>query len=452
MSTQRTAPFAPTKFMTLFNMNFGFLGIQFGWALQMANMSAIYEYMGASADQIPMLWLAAPLTGLIVQPIIGHMSDNTWVPSLGRRRPYFLVGAILSTLALIAMPNVTALWMAAGLLWILDTSINISMEPFRAFVADVLPPSERTKGFAMQSFFIGLGAVIASALPWMMTNWFGVEASAAGTIPLTVKLSFFVGAAAFFGAVMYTVFMPPRETPPPDMDAFRRAKAASRGPFAGASEIFEAARNMPDTMKQLALVQMATWLGLFCMWLYFPVAVARNVFGAPDSNSPLYQQGVEWAGVCFGAYSAVTFVFSFFLPKLAAAVGRKAAHSICLLCGAAGLLSIAVITNPQLLLLSMAGIGIAWCSILSMPYSILAGSLPSNKIGVYMGIFNFFIVIPEIVASLGFGWVMNHILDNNRLAAVIAGGVFLALAALLTLRVKDVNEAAETARPQLATA
>ena len=442
----------PTPFLTLWNMNFGFLGIQFGWALQMANMSAIYEYMGASADQIPMLWLAAPLTGLIVQPIIGHMSDNTWVPGLGRRRPYFLTGAILSTLALIAMPNVTALWMAAGLLWILDTSINISMEPFRAFVADVLPPSERTKGFAMQSFFIGLGAVIASSLPWIMTNWFGVAGSTPGTIPTTVKLSFFVGAAAFFGAVMYTVFTPPKEIPPPDMEAFRRAKAANKGPFAGAREIFDAAKNMPETMKQLAVVQMATWLGLFCMWLYFSVAVARNVFGAPDSNSPLYQQGIEWAGICFGAYSAVTFVFSFFLPKIAAKVGRKNTHAICLTCGALGLLSIGVISNPQLLLLSMVGVGIAWSSILSMPYSILAGSLPPNRIGVYMGIFNFFIVIPEIIAAIGFGWVMNHFLDNNRLAAVIAGGVFLFIAALLTLRVKDVNEASDRAQAAFTTA
>ncbi len=442
----------PTTFLTLWNMNFGFLGIQFGWALQMANMSAIYEYLGATADQIPMLWLAAPLTGLIVQPIIGHMSDNTWVPSLGRRRPYFLVGAILSSLALIAMPNSSALWMAAGLLWILDTSINISMEPFRAFVADVLPPKERTRGFAMQSFFIGLGAVIASALPWMLTNWFGVASSAPGTIPTTVKLSFFVGAAAFFGAVMYTIVTPPKEVPPPDMEAFKRAKAANKGPFAGAREIFDAAKKMPETMKQLALVQMATWLGLFCMWLYFPVAVARNVFGAPDSNSPLYQQGVEWAGVCFGVYSAVCFVFSFLLPKLAAAVGRTKTHSICLMFGAAGLLSITVITNPNMLLLSMAGVGIAWSSILSMPYSILAGSLPAGKIGVYMGIFNFFIVIPEIVAALGFGWVMNHFLDNNRLAAVLAGGAFLAIAALLVLRVKDTNEAAERTSPTLALA
>jgi maltose/moltooligosaccharide transporter len=316
----------------------------------------------------------------------------------------------------------------------------------------MLPPNERTKGFAMQSFFIGLGAVIASALPWMMTNWFGVASSAPGTIPTTVKLSFFVGAAAFLGAVLYTVLMPPRETPPPDMAAFQRAKAASKGLFAGAGEIVEAAKNMPQTMKQLAVVQMATWLGLFCMWLYFSVAVARDVFGAPDASSPLYQQGVEWAGVCFGAYSAVTFVFSFFLPKIAAAVGRKRAHCFCLLCGALGLLSVGFISNPQMLLLSMVGVGIAWCSILSMPYAILAGSLPPNKIGVYMGIFNFFIVIPEIIASVGFGWVMNHVLNNNRLAAVIAGGVFLTVAALLTLRVKDVNEAADRAAARLATA
>jgi maltose/moltooligosaccharide transporter len=286
----------------------------------------------------------------------------------------------------------------------------------------------------------------------MMTNWFGVAGSAAGTIPTTVKLSFFVGAAAFLGAVLYTVVMPPRETPPPDMAAFLKAKAASKGPFAGASEIFEAAKNMPQTMKQLAVVQMATWLGLFCMWLFFSVAVARDVFGAPDANSPLYQQGIEWAGVCFGAYSAVTFVFSFFLPRIAAVVGRKRAHSFCLLCGAVGLLSVGFITNPQMLLLSMVGVGIAWCSILSMPYAILAGSLPANKIGVYMGIFNFFIVIPEIIASVGFGWVMNHVLNNNRLGAVIAGGVFLTVAALLTLRVNDVNEASDRAAARLATA
>jgi maltose/moltooligosaccharide transporter len=428
------------RFATIWNMSFGFLGIQFGWGLQMANMSAIYEYLGARADQIPMLWLAAPLTGLIVQPIIGHLSDNTWSARFGRRRPYFLVGAILSSLALLAMPRSSTLWMAAGLLWVLDASINISMEPFRAFVADLLPPKDRTRGFAMQSLFIGLGAVIASAMPWMLSNWFGVARSAPGTIPTTVRLSFFIGAAAFFGAVLYTI-LTTKEHPPEDLEAFHRRKAKSAGVLASAREIITAAREMPDTMRQLALVQLSTWLGLFCMWLYFPVAVARNVFGAPDQNSPLYQQGVEWAGVCFGAYSAVCFIFSFFLPSLARALGRTRAHALCLVTGAAGLLSVAVIHQPNLLLLSMAGVGIAWASILSMPYAILAGSLPRERTGVYMGIFNFFIVIPEIVASLGFGWVMGHLLDNNRLLAVMLGGVFLFLAAIFVWRVRDPSEA-----------
>jgi maltose/moltooligosaccharide transporter len=421
-------------------MSFGFLGIQFGWALQMANMSAIYEYLGARPDQIPMLWLAAPLTGLIVQPIIGQWSDNTWSPRFGRRRPFFLVGAILSSLALLAMPTSSTLWMAAGLLWILDASINISMEPFRAFVADLLPAQDRTRGFAMQSLFIGLGAVIASAMPWMLTNWFGVGASTPGTIPITVRLSFFIGAAAFIGAVLYTV-LTTKEHPPEDIEAFRRRRKESAGLAASAREILRAAREMPDTMRQLAFVQLSTWLGLFCMWLYFPVAVAHNVFGAPDQKSPLYTQGVEWAGVCFGAYSAVCFVFSFFLPSLAKALGRTRAHAFCLLAGAAGLLSVVGIHQPKLLLLSMVGVGIAWTSILSMPYAILAGSLPREKTGVYMGIFNFFIVIPEIVASLGFGWVMSHLLDNNRLYAVVAGGVFLFVAALLVWRVRDPSEA-----------
>jgi maltose/moltooligosaccharide transporter len=424
-------------------MSFGFLGIQFGWALQMANMSAIYEYLGASADQIPMLWLAAPLTGLIVQPIIGQWSDNTWSPRFGRRRPFFLVGAVLSSLALLAMPTSSALWMAAGLLWILDASINISMEPFRAFVADLLPPADRTRGFAMQSLFIGLGAVIASAMPWMLSNWFGVAPSAPGSIPMTVRLSFFIGAGAFLGAVLYTV-LTTKEHPPVDLEEFHRRKRAHAGFVASAREIARAAREMPTTMRQLAFVQLATWLGLFCMWLYFPVAVARNVFGAPDTNSPLYQEGVAWAGVCFGAYSAVCFVFSFFLPSLARALGRTRTHAFCLLAGAAGLLSVTVIHEPKLLLLSMTGVGFAWASILSMPYAILAGSLPREKTGVYMGIFNFFIVIPEIVASLGFGWVMSHVLDNNRLSAVVAGGVFLFLAALLTWRVRDPSEAPVT--------
>jgi maltose/moltooligosaccharide transporter len=414
----------------------------------MANMSAIYEYLGAKPEQIPMLWLAAPLTGLLVQPVIGSMSDRTW-GRLGRRRPYFLVGALLSSAALVLMPNAPSLWIAAGLLWVLDASINVSMEPFRAFVADLLPEEQRTRGFGMQSLFIGLGAVVASALPWIMTNLFhvGIGSGGVGTIPLNVKISFYVGAAAFLGAVLWTI-LTTKEYPPEDMAAFQAMKASQVGIGGGVAEIKDAILGMPATMRQLAWVQVCTWFGLFCMWLYFPVAVAHNVFGAPNESSPLYQAGIEWGGLCFAMYSAVCFVFSFFLPSVAARLGRRHTHSLCLLCGAAGLLSVAIIHDKYALLLSMTGVGIAWASILSMPYAILAGSLPPHRTGVYMGIFNFFIVLPEIAASLGFGWVMAHLLDNNRLAAVIAGGVFLALAAVLVQRVRDpLIDPAQARRP-----
>ncbi len=429
----------PNKsFWQIWNMSFGFFGIQFGWGLQMANMSAIYEYLGARADQIPILWLAAPLTGLILQPLIGHASDPPW-GRLGRRRPYFLTGAILSSLALIMMPRSSVLWMAAGLLWILDASINISMEPFRAFVADLLPEAQRTRGFAMQSLFIGLGAVIASAMPWMLTNWFHLGAGAAGhAIPWTVRLSFYTGAAVFLSAVIWTI-VTTKEYPPEDMDAFLRAKAERR---TNVAEILEAIGAMPKTMRQLAPVQILTWLALFCMWLYFPVAVAHNVFGAPDTSSSLYTSGIEWGGICFGLYSAVCFAFAFFLPGIARAVGRKHAHSLCLVAGGLSLISVAFIHNKYVLLLTMVGVGIAWASTLAMPYCVLASSLPKDKTGVYMGIFNFFIVTPEIIASLFFGWVMNHLLNNNRLTAVVAGGCFMLVAALLMQRVLDPGEEA----------
>jgi len=429
----------PRTFWQIWNLSFGFFGIQFGWGLQMANMSAIYEYLGARADQIPILWLAAPLTGLLVQPIIGQISDSTWGP-LGRRRPYFLAGAILSSIALILMPRCSALWMAAGLLWILDASINISMQPFRAFVADLLPESQTTSGFAMQSLLIGLSTVIASALPFLLTNVIHLtEVRAAGTIPFTVRFSFYMGAAAFMGAVLWTVFTT-KEYPPEDMEEFRRQKAERAGVAAGARDILASILNMPRTMRQLAWVQISTWLGLFCMWLYFPVAVPRNVFGATDTNSPLYSAGAEWAGVCFGMYSLVCFAFSFVLPGIALKFGRKATHGFCLVCGGIGLLSVALIHSKYPLLLSMVGVGIAWASTLSMPFSILSGSLPEGKTGVYMGIFNSFVVIPEIVASLGFGWIMAHLLHNNRMTAVLAGGVFFILAAVLTQTVEDLGD------------
>jgi len=282
--------------------------------------------------------------------------------------------------------------------------------------------------------------VIASALPFLLTNVFHLtEARVAGTIPFTVRFSFYMGAAAFMGAVLWTVFTT-KEYPPEDMEEFRRQKAERAGIAAGARDILASILNMPRTMRQLAWVQISTWLGLFCMWLYFPVAVPRNVFGATDTNSPLYSAGAEWAGVCFGMYSLVCFAFSFVLPGIALKFGRKATHGFCLVCGGIGLLSVALIHSKYPLLLSMVGVGIAWASTLSMPFSILSGSLPEGKTGVYMGIFNSFVVIPEIVASLGFGWIMAHLLHNNRMTAVLAGGVFFILAAVLTQTVEDLGD------------
>lgn len=425
------------NFGQIWNMSFGFLGIQFGWGLQMANMSPIYKYLGARDDQIPMLWLAAPLTGLIIQPIIGAMSDRTWGP-LGRRRPYFLVGAILSSSALVLMPNSGTLWMAAGLLWILDASINISMEPFRAFVADNLAEEQRTTGFTMQSFFIGAGAVIAGILPWLLNHAFGVtsETSAAHAIPLNVRIAFYVGAGAFLGAVVYTICTS-REYPPEDLVAFRRSQAERNGFRHLLREIPDALRHMPRTMKYLALVQFFTWMGLFCMWLHFSNAVPL-VFGAADTSSPLFKAGAEWAGVCYAAKDFVTFLAAFAIMAVAASVDRRKVHAVCLTLGAIGLIAVGFIHGEQqkgLLLGALALGGIAWASILSMPYAMLAGALPSHRMGVYMGIFNFFIVLPEIIAALTFGPAVKNFLGGNLVYAVMAGGVFMLIAALLTLLV-----------------
>ncbi|MCU0451509.1 MAG: MFS transporter, partial [Bernardetiaceae bacterium] len=411
------------SFWQIWNMSFGFLGIQFGWALQMSNMSAIYQYLGAQPDEIPMLWLAAPLTGLLVQPVIGYLSDRTWT-GLGRRKPYFLVGAILASICLVFMPNASTVWMAAGLLWILDASINVSMEPFRAFVGDMLPQEQHTQGFSMQSFFIGLGAVVASALPWLMANWFGVKAAEEQAISETVRLSFYLGAAAFIGAVVYTVATT-KEYPPTDLAAFEAEKMEKTGLLAGAEEIFGAIAQMPQAMKQISLVQFFTWPGLFLMWFYFTPAVATHIFKAPGPSSPLYTQGVEWAGLCSAFYSLVTFGFAFALPPLAKRLGRKTTHSLCLVVGAVGLISVGLATNKYQLFACMAGVGVAWASILSMPYAMLVRHLPPAKLGIYMGIFNFFIVIPEIIASLGFGWLMKNWLGNSQVTAVMLGGGLL---------------------------
>ncbi|NUM37470.1 MAG: MFS transporter [Candidatus Brocadiae bacterium] len=415
-------------------MSFGFFGIQFGWALQQANMSAIYEKLGAEPDKIPILWLAAPMTGFIIQPIIGSMSDRTW-NRLGRRRPYFLFGAILASIALYFMPFSPTLLAAASLLWILDASINVSMEPFRAFVADKLNPEQHTTGFVMQSFFIGVGASVASALPYILRH-LGVTGTTESGIPLTVKYSFMSGAVIYFLAVLWTVATS-KEYPPEDMEEFQRKKAEKNGIMAIFKEIFSAIHDIPQTMKQLAVVQVATWLGLFCMWMFFGLTTARHVFGATDTKSTLYNQGTEWGGVCFSVYSIVCFAISFLLPPLAAKIGKKKVHSISLVLGGIGLLSVYFIHNQYVLLLTMVGVGIAWASILSMPYAILAGALPSERMGVYMGIFNFFIVIPEILAALTFQPIVKHVFNNNPLYVVMLGGACLIVAALLVGRVQD---------------
>ena len=415
----------------IINMSVGFFGIQFGWDLQRANMGPIYEHLHANADEIPFLFLAAPLTGLLVQPIIGYMSDRTWHPQFGRRRPYFLIGAIFSTIALVFMPHSSVLWMAAGLLWIMDVFGNVAMEPFRAFVADKLNEKQRTQGFVMQSLMIGLGGSIASALPYMMTNWLGFSSTAAsGVIPDNVKWSFYIGAFFFLAAVLYTVFTS-KEYPPPDLGFKDKVQESNRGFGGGIKEILHAIANMPKKMKILSLVQFFTWPGLFLMWFYYNTAVARNIFHATSETDPLYGEGTNFGGLTLAFYNVVTFAFAFVLPSIANKLGRKLTHSICLLCGAIGLISVAFVENKYMLYGCMTGVGIAWASILSMPYAMLSGVLPENKVGVYMGIFNFFIVLPEIIASLGFGWVMKNVLNNDRLAAVQIGGVLMIIAALL---------------------
>ena len=436
-------PQRPLSLPAIWNMSFGFLGIQFGWGLQMANMSPIYKYLGAADDQIAKLWLAAPLTGFLVQPIIGAMSDRTWGP-LGRRRPYFLVGAILSSLALLLMPNSGSLahwlmpnlpkfYMAAGLLWILDASINVSMEPFRAFVADKLPPEQRGVGFAMQSFFIGVGAVVAGLLPYLLRHWFNVssDADGANALPTNVKISFYIGAAAFISAVLWTVFST-KENPPENLDEFRRQKAESRGFMHLLKEISGALANMPRTMWRLAFVQFFTWLGLFCMWLHFSNAVPV-IFGSSDSNADLFKRGAEWAGVCYAIKDAVTFLAAFGLMAVARKMDRRLVHGICLVVGGVGLLSLGFIHGEEQkywLLGALALGGVAWASILSMPYAILSGSLPTARVGVYMGIFNFFIVLPEILAALFFGDLVKTYLHGNLVHAVMAGGVCMFIAAI----------------------
>ena len=490
------------SFWQIWNMSFGFLGIQFGFALQNANVSRIFQTLGASVESIPILWVAAPVTGLLVQPVIGYLSDKTW-NRLGRRRPYFLIGAILASCALIMMPNSPSLWVAAGMLWIMDASINISMEPFRAFVGDMLPDEQRTKGFAMQSFFIGTGAVIASALAWMMTEWFNVSNEPTGGRQAnSVTYSFYIGAAVFLLAVVWTVFST-KEYPPEQLAKFENSNennpqknGSSQQGYSkkinylrnsiiwiiaglvlswiliqmnwkkelfilsfgfvffgiiqfitwsfirkkkinGLVNIIEDLFHMPKTMGQLAFVQFFSWFALFSMWIYSTPAVTNHIFGATDTVSDAYNKGANWVGVLMAVYNGFAALMAFLLPVLARLTNRKITHLIALTFGGIGLASFYFIKNPNMLIISELGIGFAWASILAMPYAILTGSLPQNKMGVYMGIFNFFIVIPQILAASILGILVRHLFKGEAVFALVLGGVSMVLAGIITLGVED---------------
>jgi maltose/moltooligosaccharide transporter len=496
------------SFWQIWNMSFGFLGIQFGFALQNANVSRIFETLGAKIDAIPILWIAAPVTGLIVQPIIGHFSDKTWT-KLGRRRPYFFGGAILASSAIIFMPNSPVLWIAAGMLWIMDASINISMEPFRAFVADNLPSEQRTIGYSMQSFFIGIGAVVASALPYILTNWLNIANTApSGEIPDSVKYSFYIGGAIFFLAVLWTVSTT-KEYSPEELRSFSESDSVSsnhpdyKAPldvtasrfyrngiiwllagiicsailyfllnendfglyvlFLGlaafgivqliaglltstgnAANGFVVVTNdlykMPATMKQLAVVQFFSWFALFAMWIYTTPAVTHHIYKATDPTTELYNKGADWVGVLMSVYNGFAAVMAFVLVWLAKRTSRKTVHMISLVIGGISFASFYVIQNPDLLLISELGIGLAWASILAMPYAILAGSIPPEKMGVYMGIFNFFIVIPQITAAAILGWFVRVPFEGEAIYALLLGGVSMIIAGVMVMFVKDVDE------------
>lgn len=424
------------SFWQIWNMSFGFMGIQIGFALQQANMSPIYKYLGAEESNLPYLWLAGPITGLLIQPIIGAMSDRTW-NKLGRRRPFFLVGAILSSVCLLLMPFSSAVWMAAGLLWVLDFSINTSMEPFRAFVGDKLPEEQRTSGFVMQSFFIGIGQTLANAAPFILAA-LGATGVMASGIPHATLWAFIIGAVCFLGAVLWTV-LTADEYPPPDIEEFRRKQAEGNVVAKVAGEIIDALKDMPLTMKQLAIVQFFTWFALPCMWQFYGIAVAKHVFLAPNEKSPLFAAGTEWGGLSFAVYNAACFLVAFLLPQIANATSRKITHAICLTLGGLGLISTYFAHDKYFLWAGMIGVGFAWASILSMPYVILAGAIKPERMGVYMGVFNLFIVIPQIVMGLVIPQVYGNILGSDPLNVVILGGIVMIVAAVSVLVVKDVG-------------
>lgn len=486
----------------IWNMCFGFLGIQFGFALQNANIGRIFQTMGADTGELAFLFLAAPVTGLIMQPLIGHFSDKTW-GRWGRRRPYFFWGAVFATVALFWLPNSSILWMAVIALWILNSSINVAMEPFRSFVCDMLPKEQRTTGFAMQAFFIGIGSVIASALPYIFTNWLNVSNTAPeGVIPDSVVYSFYVGGAAFFLAILVTV-LSTKEYTPEQLELFEKnerelageatpepsaplnqskllnegtlwtlvgiattfmvfyfalhkevyvltigltafgllqlltASLNKRNPSNALCEVMRDVRDMPKQMVQLSIVQFFSWFGLFALWIYTTAAVTSYHYGTSDTTSKLYNDGADWVGILFAAYNGFAALAAFVIPVLARKTSRKFAHALNLVLGGLGFLSFYFIKDPQMLLISMVGVGFAWASILSLPYAILGNSLPAGKAGIYMGIFNLFITVPQILAATLLGMLVTKFFDGQAIYALIIGAVSLFISAATTFRVED---------------
>lgn len=488
---------------TIINMSVGFFGIQFAFGLQNASVSRIFQTLGSPIDDLAILWIAAPLTGLIMQPIIGHWSDKTWHKKWGRRRPFFMIGAILASLALFIFPNVTEVWMAAIMLWLLDASINVSMEPFRAFVGDMLPESQRTTGFAMQSFFIGIGAVISSLLPYILTEFGVANEAAAGVIPDSIKISFIIGAIVYIAAIAYTVFTTKEYSPEQlklfgeitdtDKEVYIKTpykKFISKGmtwlvtglllsaalyiynssvttPLEkelyvltggiavfgccqlvagwlqqgrksnGFVEVMDDLNFLPGTMKKLAAVQFFSWFALFAMWIYTTAALSQHIAGTTDPTSVAFNKMGNWVGVLFAFYNGFAALFAFLLPVLAKRFTKAGAHKIALIAGGIGLISFYFFKDEKLLIISMAGVGLAWCSILAMPYSMLTSSLPAKKMGVYMGIFNFFIVIPQILAATLLGLFTKYFFNGNAIMTIVAGGCSMIVAALLTMRIKE---------------
>ncbi|MGY6636924.1 MAG: MFS transporter [Erythrobacter sp.] len=504
----------------IWNMSFGFLGIQIGFELQNGNVSRIFQTLGAEVHELAILWIAAPMTGLIIQPIIGHLSDKTW-GRLGRRRPYFLVGALLASLALFVMPNSPALWVAAGMLWVMDASLNITMEPFRAFVGDNLPDSQRTRGYAMQSFFIGIGAVIAGSLPWVMTNWLGLSNVApAGEIPETVRWAFYIGGAALLSAVVWTV-LTTREYSPDELAAFEAARHQALGlePLSGASakrlsgeffkggigwalvgaglavaitfgrgegrpawlgsieiaqelyvlaaliagfgavqivagmlrskgrdaegfgggfmEVVNDLFAMPATMRQLAVVQFFSWFAMFALWIYGVPAIADYHFGASDPTTRGYQDAGDWWGLMSAVRNGLAAAAALGFVVVASRIDRRRLHGVNMAIGAVGFAAMLLVRDPALLWLPQIGLGIAWASIVSLPYAILAGSVPARKMGIYMGIFNIFIVVPQLIAATLLGFMLTVFFDGAPIYAMAIGGASFALAAIATLFVED---------------